>query len=123
MMKPNTPLLEILEAGRAWIATYEEAHVIYLDVTVEEITDGNTIPFAIFRPDQQSLNAAKLLVATILELCPSGELKIPDVFAGEVQGASEIEAELLAGNTGTASDNKAVEILDSHGRVLREVDA
>jgi len=114
-------LRSILEAGRVIVADFTDAIYLFVDVTPADVQTHGTVPYAMFRADQNGMNMAKLAAAIIVDLCPTGELIIPNAFAGEEEWGSDIGREDepgAAGNTGTVDDNVNVRLLGADGHIL-----
>jgi hypothetical protein len=114
-------LRALLEAGRVIVADFKDAIHVYVDRTPQSVQDDDKGAFAVFEHSDVAANAAMLLAAIITDLCPTGELKLPSPFDGEIKTAAELitEDELgQDGNVGTLSDNHDIKILDSSGREI-----
>jgi hypothetical protein len=118
---PAHALRAVLEAGRVIVADFSDAIHVYVDRTPQNVQDDDSGAFAIFDHSAAAANAAMLLAAIITDLCPTGELKLPSPFDGEIKTAAELIADDELGkdgNVGTLSDNAEIKILDSSGREI-----
>lgn len=116
--RPNPEkLIQILQVGRVIIADFTDAYYLFVDCTPAEVQEFGTIPFAMFGTGPGAFNLAKLVAAMIVEICPTGELTLPDVFEGEVKSYADL-CEETQGNTGNVSDDVDIRLLDGHGRPL-----
>ena len=123
-MQNHGELKSIIEVGRCVLADWSDVFMLYLDVTVLEVSKDSAAdpvePIAVFKHNQNGYNLA-LLTAYIVEEgfnVPGTEIVLPADFHDDIKwNQNEIE-ELETGNTGTKSDNINVEILDQHGHKI-----
>lgn len=113
-------LKSILEVGRIFLADFTEEYRLYKDVTIQEVGEPLTVPFAIFRGDKDGYACAYLTAILIAERFPTGEIVLPDfMFDGlYIGGVADEDAEGFGGNTGTKDDSATPRLVRPDGRPL-----
>lgn len=119
-MHDPASLKQIMEVGRCLIAEWgSDPFELYLDVTVAEAQEGNCLPAATFRHDEEGWNIALLTAEIIAEGFPVGRVILPEGMKDIKWGTSAYEDDPdETGNTGTVSDSIDPVLVDTHGRPL-----
>lgn len=123
-MAEHGELKSIIEVGRCVLADWSDVYMLYLDVTVIEVSKDSAtdpvVPVAVFRRDKTGYNLALLTAYVVAEgfPLPGAEVVLPADFHDDIKWNQNELAEEETGNTGTKSDNIEVKILDANGREM-----